>query len=165
MFDDYVELDSGAAAELEAALQKRYTLSKRATAGGKAKSGVFQQILNVFRQQDGGQQQRCSDAEEGRPELQAPFGGPAPIADAEVSERVNETPKQEALRLLLCVDEGRAKPTLKQVVLQNIKDDCELFTCVRELHFMKRGWFTLRSVGAVSLTQVGFQGRTELRRY
>lgn len=165
MFDDYVELDSGAAAELEASLQKRYTLSKRATAGGKTTSGVFQRILNVFRQQDGGQQQRYSDAEEGGHELQAPFSGPAPIANAGASERESETPKQEALRLLLCVDEGRAKTTLKQVVLQHIKDDCELFTCVREHHFMKRGWFTLRSVGAVSLTQVGFQDRTELRRY
>jgi hypothetical protein len=57
MFDDYVELDSGAAVGLEKALQKRYKLSKQARTGGQAVSGLIQRILNGFLQQDEGQQQ------------------------------------------------------------------------------------------------------------
>ena len=54
MFDDYVELDPGAAVELGEALQKRYTSSKQSGTSGQATSGLVQRILNVFRQQDTG---------------------------------------------------------------------------------------------------------------
>jgi hypothetical protein len=96
MFDDYTELDSGAAVELEEALQKRYTPSKQAGAGGESTSGLYQRILNVFRQQDVGQQHPHSDVEQGGHELPTCSGRPAPIA----SER-EENLEQEALHLLL----------------------------------------------------------------
>jgi hypothetical protein len=152
MFDDYVELDSGAAVELKEALQKRYTPSKQAGAGGEVTSGLFQRILNVFGQQDVGQQHPDSDVEQGRHESTRCSGRPAPIA----SEREEENQKQEGLHLLLCVDDGRAQTTLKHEVLQNINDDRELFNHLRKQYFIKRSWFTLRSIGAVALAQVGF---------
>ena len=40
MFDDYVELDPGAAVELEEALQKRYTPSNQGGTSGYATSGL-----------------------------------------------------------------------------------------------------------------------------
>jgi len=153
MFDDYVELDPGAAAELGTALQKRYTLSGHSGAGGKATSRFIQQILGVFRQQDVDQQQPGPDAELGEHELQTPSGS-APITNAEVPGSETGIPEQEALRLLLCVDDGRAKTTLEQEVLQNINDDRELFTYLRKQYYRKRDWFSLRSVGALSLAQV-----------
>jgi hypothetical protein len=165
MFDDYVELDPGAAAELETALQKRYLLSEHAGDGGKAMSGLVQRILNLLRQQDVRQQQPHSDAELGGHELQAPSCGLDPITDAKASERENANPAQEALRLLLCVEDRRARTTLKQEVLQNINDDRELFTYLRNQYFMKRSWFALRSVGVLSLAQVGLPKQTHLRRY
>ena len=154
MFDDFVELDSGAALDLETALRKRYTLSKQPGNGGRAISKFVQRVLNVFRQEGGGQQQPPSDAEQGGHELQAPLSEPTPISDADPTGTNAETPKDEDLRLLLCVADGRAKTTLKQEVLQNINDDRELFIYVRKQYFTKRNWFALRSVGAVSLAQV-----------
>ena len=41
MFDDYVELDSGAAVELEAALSKRYTLSEQTGGNGRLMFGIL----------------------------------------------------------------------------------------------------------------------------
>ena len=134
MFDDFVELDSGAAAELETVLQKRYPVSKHPGAGGQAPSGPFQRIFNFFRQPHRGQQQPHSDAEQGGHELQ-PL---APIADIGAFGNENAISGQEALRLLLCVDDGRAKTTLKQEVLQNINDDRKLFEYLRDQYFTKR---------------------------
>jgi hypothetical protein len=165
MFDDYVELDSGAAVDLGKALQMRYMPSKQAGHGGQATPGFVQRILKVFRQEDGGQQQPHSDAEQGAHESQAPYGRPAPVANASAAEREDGNLKQEALRLLLCVNDGRAKTTLKQEVLRNINDDRELFTHLRKEYFMKRSWFTLRSIGALTLAQVGFQEQTDLRKH
>ena len=154
MFDDYVELNPGAAVELETALQKRYTVSRHSGAGGKSTSTLIQRILGMFRQQDVDQQQPGSDAELGEQELQTPSGGSAPITTAGVSGSEDGIPEQEALRLLLCVDDRRAKTTLEQEVLQNINDDRELFIHLRNQYYKKRDWFSLRSVGALSLAQV-----------
>jgi hypothetical protein len=165
MFDDYVELDSGAAVNLGKALQMRYMPSKQTGHSGQATSRLVQRILKVFRQQDGGQQQPHSEAEQGAHEQQAPFGRPAPGANAAAAEREDGNLEQEALRLLLCVDDGRAKTTLKQEVLQNINDDRELFTHLRKEYFMKTSWFTLRSIGALTLAQVCFQEQTDMRKH
>jgi hypothetical protein len=116
-------------------LQKRYTLSKRGGATKRATSGLVQRILDAFRQQDESQQQPHSDAEQGEHELQTHFGRPAPSVNA-AAEGGN--PEQEALRVLLCVDDGRAKTTLQQEILQDINDDRELFTHLRNQYFSKR---------------------------
>ena len=163
MFDDYVELDPGAAVELEEALQKRYTPSNQGGTSGYATSGLVQRILNVFRQQDKGQQRPDSDTEQGEHELQRYLDRSAPIVNVPASEREDEISEQEAPRLLLCVDDGRAKTTLQQEMLQNINDDRELFTHLRNQYFSKRNWFALRSIGALTLAQVGSQERTDLR--
>jgi 5-hydroxyisourate hydrolase-like protein (transthyretin family) len=91
-------------------------------------SSLIQRILNSFLQQDEGQQRPYLDAEQGGHELQTCSGRPALTVNTATSEREDETPKQEVLRLSLCVDDGRAKPKLEQEVLQNSNDDRELFT-------------------------------------
>ena len=155
MFDDYVELDPGAAVELGEALQKRYTSSKQSGTSGQATSGLVQRILNVFRQQNTGQQRPDSDTELGEHELQTYLDRPTPIVNVSASEREDEIPEQEVPRLLLCVNDGRSKTTLQQEMLQNIDDDRGLFSHLRNQYFSKRNWFALRSIGALALAQVG----------
>lgn len=116
----------------------------------------------MFSQQGRGQRQRNPDAERGGDESQARSDASAPITDAAASEREEGTPNEELLRLLLCVDDGRLKATLKQEMLRNINDDRELFTHLRQLYFIKRGWLTLRSIGTVSLAQVSCQQENQI---
>ena len=165
MFDDYVELDPGAAVELQRALQKRYTLSEQAGAGGKAISRFVQRIFNILCQQDAGQRQLRSDAELGGYESQVPSFELAPIADVRASRRECENSEQAALRLLLYVDDRTAKTTLKQEILRNINDDRELFFYLRSQYFTKWSWFSLRSIGALSLAQVGLPKQIRLCRF
>lgn len=164
MFDDYVELDPGAAFELQTALQKRYTLPDQAGLSRKATPGFVQRFLNVLRQENAGQQQPRSNPELGEHESQVPSCELAPIANVWASGRGCENPEQVAIRLMLCVDDRRAKTTLKQEVLRNISDDRELFIYLRNQYFMKRSWFSLRSIGTLSLAQVGLREQIHLRR-
>lgn len=158
MFDDFIELDPGAAVELEKALQKRYVLSDNGGAGFRTISGIVQHILGVFRSCFEGQQQPYPDAEQGERAVQTYSGRPDLSVDAVANELEVENPDKGALRLLLCVADGGAKTKLEQKELQNINDDRELFTYLRKQYFKKRNWFTLRSVGALTLAQVSFQG-------
>jgi hypothetical protein len=62
--------------------------------------------------------------------------------------------ESEKTRLLLCIDDGRSKSILKQEVLENIKSDFELFDYLHKQYFTNYQWFTVRSIGMVSLAHV-----------
>jgi hypothetical protein len=64
------------------------------------------------------------------------------------------TTESEKIRLLLCIDDGRSKSMLKQEVLKNIKSDFELFDHLHKQYFTDYRWFTVRSIGMVSLAHV-----------
>lgn len=61
---------------------------------------------------------------------------------------------KEPLRLLLCVDEGNSRTILQQVDLNHINDDRGLFLLLRARYFACRKWFTVKSIGSLSLSQV-----------
>lgn len=151
MFDDYMEVDSGAATELQEALKKRY---QAGTGEQETTPRSLRSLLNLFSQR--AQQQSRSDAEQGGQDRSSTHESTHTI-DAETSAGADGEAKLEALRLLLCVDDGRAKATLKQEILLNINDDRDLFTYLRKQYFTKRTWFALRCISAVSLAQVSFK--------
>lgn len=149
MFEDYLELDTGAALELEQALERRYNSGERNRMKVLRSLGAW---LNIFNQQ--GQQPSQSDIEQGEQDSQLPASGVAPATVIELPAASSNDLQHHPSCLLLCIDDGTAKTILQQEILSEVTDDRELFTFLRKRHFAKRPWFALRSISGVSLAQV-----------
>lgn len=151
MFEDYLEIDSRAATELQGALNNRYT------SGGQSRRptlGRLLSVFNVFGHQD--QQQPHLDVEQEGHDQQQRSCDTVLATDTATPQGPDSNVEPEALHLLLCVDDKMAKAKLHQETLLNTNDDRDLFTHLRKQHFAKRPWYALRSISGVSLAQASF---------
>jgi hypothetical protein len=150
-YDDFVEIGSGAAIALEKTLEKRYKSASQTSPGGDSGSGFIRFIFDVL--QGRNRQDSRADTEQGPGEVELTDNVQNLSIDSGQIQASGIT-ESEKTRLLLCIDDGRSKSILKQEVLENIKSDFELFDYLHKQYFTNYQWFTVRSIGMVSLAHV-----------
>ena len=150
-YDDFVEIGTDAAIALEKSLEKRYETSSQSSSGEGFGYGFVQFISNVV--QGRNRQGSRADTEQGTKEVESTDNLQNPSTNSGHNQGSGAT-ESEKIRLLLCVDDGRSKSMLKQEVLENIKSDFELFDYLHKQYFTNCRWFTVRSIGMVSLAHV-----------
>jgi len=158
LFDDFTELESGSVKELEIELQKLHGSTNTTRDLGKAISEGFKALWTST-----GQRLRNQHPSNSR------RGSVLPLE--EIRQRSNVLPAsndtqqpdqaghgcRDALHLLLCIDKGNSGTPLYQEQLGDVTTDRGLFLFLRSKYFRHwnaRQWFTLRSVGSLSLSRV-----------
>lgn len=150
-YDDFVEIGSGAAIALEKTLEKRYKISSQSSSGREPGSGFIRFIFDVL--QGRNRQDLHADTEQGPEGVDLTDNVQNPSLDSGQIQG-SGTAGSEKIRLLLCIDDGISKSMLKQEVLEKIKSDFELFDYLHKQYFTNYRWFTVRSIGMVSLAHV-----------
>lgn len=150
-YDDFVDIGSGAAITLEKSLERRYRKSSQSSSGEESGFGSIRFILDI--PQGRNRQVSRADTEQGAAVVELTDGVQDPSTES-VQVEENDMTESEKIRLLLCIDDGRSKSMLKQEVLENIKSDFELFDFLHKQYFTNYRWFTVRSIGMVSLAHV-----------
>jgi hypothetical protein len=137
--------------ELERELQKRY----RASASTK---GLWQSTLDGFESLQRFYKRSVRKQQPSNPELPLNENMPSTdrpaLANTDQESNQTNTSSQETLRLLLCVEEGNSRTPLQQIDLNQISEDRELFLILKARYFARRNWFSIKSVGSLSLNQV-----------
>jgi hypothetical protein len=131
-------------------LEKRYKTPSRFEFGSESGSGFIRFIFSVFRGRN--RQEPRADTEQSPGGVEMINNVQVPITKSEQVE--GDCATEEQIRLLLCIDDGRSKSILKQEVIRNIKSDFELFDYLHNQYFTNYRWFTVRSIGMVSLAHV-----------
>ena len=152
-YDDFIEIGSGAAIALEKSLKRRYKISarSRSSPGGESGSGFIRFIFDVL--QGRNRQDLHADTEQGSEGVDLTDNvHNLPLESGQIQGC--STAGSEKIRLLLCIDDGISKSMLKQEVLEKIKSDFELFDYLHKQYFTNYRWFTVRSIGMVSLAHV-----------
>lgn len=150
-YDDFIEIGSGAAIALEKSLERRYKISSQSSPGGESGSSFIRFLFDVL--QGRNRQDLHADTEQGQEGFDLTDDvHNLPLESGQIQGC--GTAGSEKIRLLLCVDDGRSKSMLKQEVLENIKSDFELFDYLHKQYFTNCRWFTVRSIGMVSLAHV-----------
>lgn len=150
-YDDFVQIGSGAAVALEDLMRMRYRNSSQSSSRGESGPGFIRFIFDVI--QGRNRQVSRADTEQGPAVAELTDSVQAPSTES-VQVEGSDTTESEKIRLLLCIDDGRSKSMLKQEVLENIKSDFELFDYLHKQYFTSYRWFTVRSIGMVSLAHV-----------
>lgn len=161
LFDDFIELESGSVKELEIELQELGRSTQRTRNLGKS---IFEVFGALWRPTDHNlQKQRLSNSYRGNmlplEEIRQP---PNALYRSNAAQQPSQPSQpsakcQDTLRLLLCVDKRKSGTPLHQEHIDSVSIDREPFLFLRSKyfgHWNVRNWFTLRTIGSLSLSRV-----------
>jgi hypothetical protein len=155
LFDDFIEREPGAVQELEKELALIHTPISTKPGGyiNEKARGLWTAITQSF-----SLQQHPSPTAGNVLPLHQPSQSSPAAAQAGASQQHAQPPPvtHSFLYVLLCVDEGSARP-LHQRKLKDTTTDRELFLSLRSKYYEGehfKHWFTLRSVASLSLSRV-----------